>query len=466
MPKGTPEELERAAKVEADKKALKDKIDRLYNHEYETDPEIAEIKKRVAGITTDEISADSLEKLAADVDAACKRIDEMAEEIKQARASGIPAEDETDPVKTAHLGQVFAEMKELTQFGDKGPIIQALGGENVKTLGIRLPKHLESLFDGKPKSVQKTTGYLEEGQGSMGGFTVAEAFEPTLFSYQLLPPIVRGRAYTIRGTSPIINVPRINESTRSSTVFGGVSGAWTAEGGSISLSNPAFGQCRLEAKKLALLTYASNELLADNAVGLNDVLIRLFSEALMWFEDKAFINGSGVNEPLGIRNAACKKSSTATTASVFGIADACILLSESMPGSEGAPGTVWLMHPSMRRELPAMVSSSGGNNIWYNALSVKTSPAPWTLFGIPIMWTEFCAARGTDEDVILADLSYYLLLERQAIRAAISTDARFANDETGYRLTLRSDGQPWPSSALTLADGSAQVSPFVANNHT
>jgi HK97 family phage major capsid protein len=451
MPKATPEEI---------KQNVKDEVDKLHNHEYETDPEVAEIKARV-GVETDEVDPDSIAQLAARADEIGKQMDELIEQTKE--AGTIPGQETEDPLKDAHFGSIMAEMRNATHYGQAGPILSDMDEKDWKKNGLKLPDRFKSIFDGKR---QKTTGFLEEGQGSLGGFTVPEQFVPTLLMLPLLEPIVRGRAFTIRGTSNVAKVPRIHESSRASNVHGGVTGNWTAEGASISVSNPAFGQAVLMAKKLALLTYASNELLDDNAVGLNDVLVRIFSDALNWFEDKAFIDGSGVNEPLGLRNAPCKDSVT-TTASQFYIVDACKLFANLLPGSER--NAIWLMNPSLREELPQMLSVGGSatENIWYpKSLSIKDAPDPWRLLGMPIFWTEHLEALGTDEDVMLVDLSYYLLLERQDIRAAVSTDARFANDETGYRLTLRSDGQPWPSSTLTLADGSTTVSPVVANDHT
>jgi HK97 family phage major capsid protein len=278
---------------------------------------------------------------------------------------------------------------------------------------------------------------------------------------------MRSRAFTIQATTNVVKMPRIVETDRSTNIMGGVAANWTAEGGTITKSNPAFGQVALIAKKLALLTYVTNELLDDNAVGLNDMLVRLFSEAMGWFEDKAFINGSGVNEPLGIRQSGAKLASAATTAStVLLIADVCKIFAKMMPGTEGRG--IWLMNPSVRDALPQMVSASGGDNVWYprNILTVKDSPEPWRLLGMPIFWTEHCAAFGTDEDILLIDPLNYLVMSRQDVRVAVSTDARFESDDTGYRLTSRTDGQNWATSSLTLADGSTTVSPVVYNNHT
>ena len=262
-------------------------------------------------------------------------------------------------------------------------------------------------------------------------------------------------------------MPRKVETSSANNHYGGVKGNWTSEGIAITKSNPSFGQVALTAKKLALLTYLSNELLDDNAVGLNDVLVRMFTEALGWFEDQAFINGDGINEPLGFRQGGAKLASAATTASTaFLIADACILFAASVPGTEKR--LMWVMNPGVRRALPQMVSASGGDNVWYprNVLTIKDAPDPWTLLGLPIFWSEHMAAFGTDEDIALIDPLNYLVMQRQDIRVAISTDSRFEEDETGYKLTTRSDGQNWVTSELTLADGSTTVSPVVVNNHT
>lgn len=456
MPQGTPEEI---------KQLIKNEVDKHYNKDYEVDTELADIKK-LAGVESDELSEDSLAKLAAQGDEVVKLADRLTEQAKE-NADKPPLDLEEEKKPEVSLGSFVKQVRAAKNHGEIGEAlagVEDLSLDMLTTSGAKLPPSLAKIFNGGSR---KTTGYLEEGQGSLGGFTVPEQFEPQVLAMELLEPIMRSRAFTIQGTSNVLKVPRIVETDRSSNVFGGVTGYWTAEGTAITKSNPAFGQVALIAKKLALLTYASNELLDDNAVGLNDLLIRIFTEALGWFEDKGFINGSGVNEPLGLRQGGAKMASSATTTSTaFLVADACILFAGSVPGTENR--LIWLMNPSVRRALPQMVSTSAGDNIWYprNILTIKDSPEPWRLLGMPIFWTEHLPAFGTDDDILLVDPLNYLIMERQDIRVAISTDSRFGQDETGYKLTMRSDGQNWVTSALTLADGSTTVSPVVANNHT
>ena len=100
-----------------------------------------------------------------------------------------------------------------------------------------------------------------------------------------------------------LSLPTIVDTTHATNVFGGVRGYWTPESGSYTSSEPSFGRVTLTAKKLTAYTSAANELLADSAISLEALLLRIFPQALQFFEDDAFINGIGGGQPVGILNA-------------------------------------------------------------------------------------------------------------------------------------------------------------------
>jgi HK97 family phage major capsid protein len=89
-----------------------------------------------------------------------------------------------------------------------------------------------------------------------------------------------------------------------------------------------------------------------------------------------------------------------------------------------------------------------------------TTTPPATLLGRPIYFTEKCKALGTAGDIILADLSYYLIGDRQKLTMATSQHVRFTTDETAWRFVERVDGQPWVDAKFQPANGST-LSPFV-----
>jgi hypothetical protein len=50
--------------------------------------------------------------------------------------------------------------------------------------------------------------------------------------------------------------------------------------------------------------------------------------------------------------------------------------------------------------------------------------------------------------------------------AASSTEWKFGNDQTAYRIIQRVDGRPWIQSAITPANSGPALSPFVQLSST
>jgi len=85
-----------------------------------------------------------------------------------------------------------------------------------------------------------------------------------------------------------------------------------------------------------------------------------------------------------------------------------------------------------------------------------------TLFGRPVVPIEQCSALGSVGDIILADLSQYLLIDKGGINAASSIHVRFLYDESVFRFIYRVDGQPIWNKPLQPYKGSGTLSPYVA----
>ncbi len=284
--------------------ALEQRAERLRKKEYKVTQEEKEVKEKLGMDPEAGLSDDAVDRLFADIDEIKKEITALKEAaVEEAEAGLESAEEEETELKFEHFGEYAAIVREKMLFNKDHEKLDAL---------------------------VKTTGYLEEGQGSMGGFTVPEYFLPQLLQIPLERAVMRPLAWVIPTTTKAISIPRIDDTDHSSNVYGGVVGYWTAEGGTLSESNPTFGEVNLAAKKLTMYCHISNELLDDNAVALGSVLQRIFGEAMAFFEDKGFIKGSGVNEPLGLKNAGCIDN-IHTTASHFYIEDAAAMFSNMLP---------------------------------------------------------------------------------------------------------------------------------------
>jgi HK97 family phage major capsid protein len=59
------------------------------------------------------------------------------------------------------------------------------------------------------------------------------------------------------------------------------------------------------------------------------------------------------------------------------------------------------------------------------------------------------------------DPGLYIIGDRMALEVAASEHVNFLKNQMTWRIVERVDGQPWVEKAITLADGSSTVSPFV-----
>jgi HK97 family phage major capsid protein len=82
--------------------------------------------------------------------------------------------------------------------------------------------------------------------------------------------------------------------------------------------------------------------------------------------------------------------------------------------------------------------------------------------GRPIIPIEQASTVGTVGDIVLADMSQYLMIDKGGVQQAESIHVRFTYDETVYRFVTRVDGQPLWNLPMTPAKSTATLSPFVA----
>jgi HK97 family phage major capsid protein len=293
-----------------------------------------------------------------------------------------------------------------------------------------------------------------------GGFLIPETLRSEILSLSLEMSIVRPRATVIPMESARVPIPTLDDTSHASSVYGGIIGYWTEEAAALTETSASFGRAVLDAKKLTAYSELPNELLAD-ASALGGFFEQKFPEAVAFFEDYAFVNGSGAGEPLGFLNAdaavsVTKESGQAANTIVWENIVKCY--GRMLPASLGK--AVWVANIETFQQLATMALSvgTGGSAIWLNNGS---EGPPMTILGRPVIFTEKVSALSSAGDINFVDLSYYLIGDRQAIQVSTSPHYKFANDKTAFRVVERVDGRPWLGSALTPKAGSATLSPFV-----
>lgn len=311
----------------------------------------------------------------------------------------------------------------------------------------------------KHQDIQNSFGSVVPADG---GFLIPETMRSQLLQIALEKAVVRPRATVIPMESLRVPIPMVDSTSNVGSVFGGVIAYWTEESAALVESQGAFGRIVLDAKKLTAFAVAPNELVAD-ASAFGGFIGSAFPQAIAWFEDLAFMKGTGVGEPLGFIGAGNTATVTQTAESGQG-ANTLVwenivkMFSRMLPTSLGS--AVWIADIATFPQLATMALSvgTGGAPVWLNN---GVEGPPMTILGRPVIFTEKANTLGTAGDINFVDLSYYLIGDRQSMMAASSTDYRFGNDQTAYRVIERVDGRPWLQSPITPQNNGPTLSPFV-----
>lgn len=320
----------------------------------------------------------------------------------------------------------------------------------------------------------KLKASFAEGGGDTGGFLLQPQYSMTLKALEIEGAQFEPMAASVPMSAMRLLMPTIRDTTHAAgginggiSVYGGVAAAWAPEAGSFSAdeTEPSFGQVQLEAHKLILYTIASNELIADSAIGLEAVIRQRFPDAAVWFKEDSFWRGDGGGMPEGLLNCAALYSQAKEVgqiASTVVVENVINMYAHMLPTSHKR--AAWFAHPGVLPQLATMAISvgTGGAPIMLNPYTGGVqNDFPYTIFGRPLYISEHLPALGTAGALCYVDLSYYLIGTRQDLSFEASPHVRFVQDQTVWRMIERLDGKPWIDSALTLRDGSFQVSPFV-----
>jgi HK97 family phage major capsid protein len=315
---------------------------------------------------------------------------------------------------------------------------------------------------GKALQVQNSFGSEVPADG---GFLIPEILRSNILQVALEDAVVRPRAQVIPMDSLRVPIPMIDSTSNVSSVFGGVVCYWTEEAAQLVESQASFGRVVLDAKKLTGYAEVPNELLAD-APAFGSFVDTIFPRAIAWFEDIAFMTGTGVGEPLGFIN--CPASVEVPI--VSGQANNTILwenviamYARMLPTALGR--AVWICSIDTFPELATMALSvgTGGGPVWMgNYTNPGTNTPPVSILGRPVYFTEKTPALGNTGDISFVDFGYYLIGDRQMMQSMSSEHYKFQNDKTAFRVIERLDGRPWIQSAITPHNNSANtLTPFV-----
>jgi HK97 family phage major capsid protein len=319
---------------------------------------------------------------------------------------------------------------------------------------------------------------LAERIPSEGGFLVPETLRSEMLMVALEEAVVRPLARVIPMDSLRLPLPAIDDTSHASSVYGGVVGYWTEEAAALIASAPSFQRFTLEARKLTAYTTIPNELLADSIVSLDAWFSMFFPKAIAYFEDYAFINGSGTGEPQGFLNSPGAITVTRGTQYHILFNDIAKAYSRMWPAS--LRSAVWTCSPDVLVELLQLAMSGDGSGttvappLWLQSYQATGAAGggnldgrSYMLMGRPLVVSEKLPSNTSSNTTTagalnFTDFSYYLIGDRQSMQIASSEQYLFASDLMAYRVIERVDGRFWLQSPITPAGtGGSTLSPSV-----
>lgn len=314
---------------------------------------------------------------------------------------------------------------------------------------------------------------MVEADDPQGGYLVPTALAANIYRRLLSTGGIIGRCTRIPfpvGAGSGKTFPTVEEDATgqaSGKYFGALELTWLHELGDKNVSKPTLSAKTLRLNKLAGMIKISNSLLDDSAIGVEEFVASLMTEAIRRLALNAIGRGTGAGQPLGILNA---PGLIVVAAEVPQAASSIVLLNvlhmwERMTET-GRENAVWLINPTCVHQIYTMglAIGVGGSVAMVSNASSYAERLPEKLLGRPIIWTAACtAALGAQGCIVLADLSKYLILDRSlgAPEIFASPHRYMDQDLLAVRIVSRLDGQPMFNTAYEEETTGQTVYDFV-----
>lgn len=320
-----------------------------------------------------------------------------------------------------------AELNKPVNTPITGKPMNGVGGQEKKT-GRASNEYKEAMLHAIRNNFRNIRNVLSEGIDADGGYLVPEEYDSRLIDGLEEENIFRklGTTITTSGERKI-NIAGAKPAA-----------AWIDEGEELTFGDAKFSQINLDAHKLYVAVKVTEELLYDNAFGLENYLIRQFSKALANAEEEAFLNGDGTGKPLGIFAEEGGGQIGVTAASATDITtDEIINLVYALkrPYRKKAK---FIMNDATIAVIRKL-KDENGQYLWQPSLQVGE---PDRLLGYEVMTSAYVPTIAAGKPVIaFGDFSYYNIGDR-GVRSFAELKELFAgNGMVGFVAKERVDGK-------------------------
>lgn len=319
----------------------------------------------------------------------------------------------------------------------------------------------KGVMDNRLLKVNDAAMGANESSGADGGFAIQEDFAGSILESAVQAGEILSRvdSYTVGASSNAARWLMIDETDVSASVFGGVQMYWSAEAAAVASSKPQFREMKLDLEKMMGFAYATDELLQD-APFMSGFFGSAFTLATTRLCEAGIISGDGNGKMLGVQKCkalvtvdkeAGQAAGTVTTQNILDMWQRAALRNRS--------NAVWLAHPDLETQFPKLRLED--KLLWMPEGGLSGGMYQ-TLLGRPILFTDECSAQGAAGDLMLADLSQYMLLRKGSAKQDWSMHVEFLSDQQCFRVVFRCNGAPKVDKPMKLKNSKNTRSPFVA----
>lgn len=324
-------------------------------------------------------------------------------EHKESKLENEELEMKNDPVISpedlkalkADIATIKAKLNRPTAANNNQPTAENDNGLERKAFNSFLRRGVERMSADEVKA-------LTVASDTNGGFLAPEEVGNELIKLLSEYSPIRSYARVVSISAESIKYPRR---------VSGTAATWVDETEDRTESGMTFEQVTLAPIELATFTDVSNQLLEDNAYGLEGELLADYAQSFGQTEGLAFVKGTGVKQPKGIMTASGIKEVKTGVAAAFpstNPADVLIGMYHGIATTHANNG-VWLMNRNTLGVIRQWKDSTGR----YLVLDPITAGGVSTLLGRPIVEMPDMDDIGAGKyPILFGDLTGYRIVDR------------------------------------------------------
>jgi len=198
---------------------------------------------------------------------------------------------------------------------------------------------------------------------------------------------------------------------------------FVSEGGAISVTDikDDFTPIGVDRYKLSAIFRLPCEFVSDANFDIKDYVIKRFARAFAGAEDKAFVTGTGTDEPTGILHNTLGAQTGVSTASLT-FDDVVSLYFSVKP--EYRKNAVWMMNDTTAMALRKLKDENGAY-LW--------SSTNDTIFGKRVVICEYMPDIASGKKpIVFGDMSYYWIIQRSPVTVRMLYEIYAGTGQYGY----------------------------------